>query len=110
MVGEPADDPSSRKVFLLFRSAASTSTTLMPSGLPVRSPIWRGDDLANPKISAACSAAANASPYQKRLSCAIGHGHQGPADRRSAIGRLRNVVSAHLACSVSSTRKHHSAA
>ena len=101
IAGGAADAPSSRKVFLLFRSASSTSTTLMPSGLPLRSPIWRGDDLVMPKISAACSAATNASPNQKRLSCV-----PATAARGLSTARVRSAVRATLSAPISPARSH----
>jgi hypothetical protein len=58
-------------VVLLLKSASSTSSTLMPSGLASRSPIWRSDDdLLAPNKMAACSTAAHATPIQNLRSCA----------------------------------------
>ena len=58
-------------VVLLLKSTSSTSSTLMPSGLASRSPIWRSDDdLLAPNKMAACSTAAHATPIQNLRSCA----------------------------------------
>lgn len=81
-------------VVLLKTSASSTRSTVMPSKLPSRSPIWRGNEPATPKIKAACSAAAQARPSQKNVrSCVFGGTDECSTAARSpaAVGEVSST-------------------
>ena len=81
-------------VDLLRKSAASTSSTLMPLELPSGSPTRRSDDVAIPTMRAACNTAAHVTPIQNSAALRFQGRRPPPRGHRQTFGRSRDCPSA----------------